>query len=236
VSQAHQQADADPSILRASMDAKATVKVGPFSRGGNSRTGTQACDHDFKSEANVTPWGIFLPKYDDLTLYFTPSKVTSDFIVDMLERWWRDNRVRFPLIKTLMLDLDNGPENHSRRTQFMARMVEFAHKYQLNIRLVYYPPYHSKYNRIERCWGILENHWNGDLLDTVGTVLQFAKSMTWKGKHPVVELVEGIYQTGVKLSGKAMAAVESQLQRLPNLGKWFVDILVSAPAPHDLEI
>jgi transposase len=26
---------------------------------------------------------------------------------------------------------------------------------------VYYPPYHSKYNLIERCWGILENHWNG---------------------------------------------------------------------------
>jgi transposase len=28
---------------------------------------------------------------------------------------------------------------------------------------VYYPPYHSKYNLIERCWGILEQHWNGTL-------------------------------------------------------------------------
>jgi transposase len=26
------------------------------------------------------------------------------------------------------------------------------------------PPDHSKYNPIERCWGILENHWNGTLL------------------------------------------------------------------------
>jgi Rhodopirellula transposase DDE domain len=25
----------------------------------------------------------------------------------------------------------------------------------LEIKLVYYPPYHSKYNLIERCWGIL---------------------------------------------------------------------------------
>jgi hypothetical protein len=231
VSQAHQQAEADPSILRISMDAKATVKVGPFSRRGKNRTGVRACDHDFKTDASLTPWGLFLPQHDDLTLYFTSSNVTSDFIVDMLERWWLDNRSRFPLIKTLMLDLDNGPENHSRRTQFMARIVEFVHKYQLNIRLVYYPPYHSKYNPIERCWGILENHWNGDLLDSVDTVLNFAKSMTWKGNHPVVELVQGLYQTGVKLSAKAMAALETQLRRLPNLGKWFIDILVSTPAP-----
>ena len=208
------------------MDAKATVQVGPFSRAGKSRTGTAACDHDFKAEANLTPFGIFLPKHDDLTIYFTSSKVTSDFIADMLERWWQDNRSRFPQIQTLMLDLDNGPENHSRRTQFMARVMEFAYKYRLHIRLVYYPPYHSKYNPIERCWGILENHWNGDLLDTVDTVLKFAKSMTWKGKHPVVELAQGVYKTGVKLSASAMAALEMKLRRLPNLGKWFVDILV----------
>lgn len=213
------------------MDAKATVKVGPFSRGGTNRVKTRACDHDFHPDASLTPWGILVPKYDELSLYFTNSKATSDFIVDMLERWWLDNRSRFPQVKTLMLDLDNGPENNSRRTQFMARIVEFAHKYQLDIRLVYYPPYHSKYNGIERCWGILENHWNGDLLETVDTVLNFAKSMTWKGKHPVVQLVQDVYQLGVKLSAKAMAALETQLQRLPSLGKWFVDILVSTSAP-----
>ena len=78
--------------------------------------------------------------------------------------------------------------------------------------------------------GNLENHWNGDLLDTVATVLNFAKSMTWKGQHPVVQLVPGIYHKGIKLSAKAMAALELQVQRLPGLGKWFVDIRVSAPA------
>ena len=40
----------------------------------------------------------------------------------------------------------------------MKRMVDFAHKYQLNLKLAYYPPYHSKYNPIERAWGVLENH------------------------------------------------------------------------------
>lgn len=103
----------------------------------------------------------------------------------------------------------------------------------MNLRLAYYPPYHSKYNPIERTWGVLENHWNGNILDEIDTVLQFAHSMTWNGHHPVVKLVTQTYQTGVKLTKLAMAEVETQIQRLGelvvndkplNLGKWFIDI------------
>ena len=61
-------------------------------------------------------------------------------------------------------------------------------------------------------------------MDSVDAVLEFAKSMTWKGKHPTVELVTSTYQTGVKLGKEAMAEVEAQISRLPHLEKWFVDI------------
>jgi Rhodopirellula transposase DDE domain len=71
---------------------------------------------------------------------------------------------------------------------------------------------------------MLENHWNGALLDSIDAVLHFTASMTWKGIHPVVELVTTIYHTGVRLSQAAMAEIEAQLARLPELGKWFVDI------------
>jgi hypothetical protein len=77
----------------------------------------------------------------------------------------------------------------------------------------------------QRCWGILENHWNGTLLDAVDTVLQFARTMTWQSKHPVVELVTTTYQTGVSLTKEAMETVEAHIKRLPDLGKWFVDIV-----------
>ena len=90
-----------------------------------------------------------------------------------------------------------------------------AHHTGLTVRLAYSPPYHSKYNPIERCWGILENHWNGALLDSIDTVLQFATTMTWKGQYPVVELVTTTYQTGVKLTKEVMQMVDTQLQRLP---------------------
>ena len=85
--------------------------------------------------------------------------------------------------------------------------------------------YHSKYNPIERCWGILENHWNGALLDSMDAVIQCATTMTWKGKRPVVTLGTTPYQTGVKVTKDAMQMVETQLQRLPGLEKWFVDIV-----------
>jgi len=207
------------------MDAKATVKVGPFARGGKSRVLVQAADHDFAPAATVTPVGIFLPTLGELFVYGVTSKVTSDCLVDRLAQWWEAIRERFAHITTLVINLDNGPENHSRRTQFMQRLIAFVHHYHLTVRLAYYPPYHSKYNPIERCWGILENHWNGALLDSLDTVLQFTRTMTWHGTHPIVELVTTIYQTGVTLTKAAMETVEAQLTRLPTLGKWFIDIV-----------
>ena len=207
------------------MDARATVTVGPFARGGKSRIPTVATDHDFHPEATVTPVGLFLPALDALFLYGIISKVTSDCRVDCLGWWWEVVHDRFAHSTTLVINLDNGPENHSRRTQCMQRLVEFAQLTGLAVRLAYSPPYHSKYNPIERRWGILENHWNGALLDSLEAVLRFATTMTWKGKEPVVALVTTTYQTGVKLTKDAMKMVEAQLQRLPGLDKWFVDIV-----------
>jgi hypothetical protein len=115
----------------------------------------------------------------------------------------------------------------------MRRLLEFVERYRVNIRLAYYPPYHSKYNPVERCWGILEQHWNGSLLDSVDAVIHYARTMTWKGKNPVVELVTTTYPSGVKLTKEAMNAVETHLLRLPSLEKWFVDITFASPDLRD---
>ena len=221
----------DPSLLRLSRDAQATVLIGSFSRRGQTRVVVRAMEHDFRPDQTLTPWGIFLPEQNELYVYFTASGVTADFIVDRLCDFWQTARDRFPQVTTLLVNQDNGPENHSRRTQFMKRMTELVDTFRITVQLAYYPPYHSKYNPIERVWGVLEKHWNGSLLDTMDTVLKFAQTMTWKGIHPVVKLVNKTYPKGVKLTRKAMDALEKRFERLPGLDKWFVKI---APVPFAL--
>ena len=224
-------ADKDETVLRLSWDAKATIKIGDFARGGKNRLERKGSDHDFKAEGILNPFGILLPSWDDLTLYFTKSSVTSDFIVDMLERWWGKKQKQFPKVNTLVINQDNGPEIQSRRTQFLKRMVDFAWRHGLLIRLAYYPPYHSKYNAIEHGWGVLENHWNGELLNAIEVVLGFARTMTWNGKNPTVELVNALYPTGVRLSPAEMKVVEQRVTRDTDLGKWFLDIDGRKPKP-----
>ena len=207
------------------MDCKATVNIGEYSRGGKTRGDNQAADHDMGCKEKHTPFGLVDEDGGQLRLVFGSSAKTGDFIVDSLEAWWEDlppeERDGFSL---LQIKADNGPESNGRRTQFLKRMVGFADLIGKPVQLLYYPPYHSKYNPVERCWGILEKHWNGAKLVDVDAMLGWAKSMTWKGIHPVVELSRKVYQKGVSLSKEAMQKVEARLERNPALPKW--DILI----------
>ena len=171
------------------------------------------------------PFGLLEVVSGRLTIFMGTSRETSDFIADAIERWWTTHPEHGASIRKLTIDLDNGPENASCRTQFIKRMVAFADLYQLEIELVYYPPYHSKYNPIERCWGILEQHWNGTLLNSVDTVLEWARTMTWKGVHPIVELLDKTYEKGVRIAKKAFQIFEARLQRDEVLPKYYVRIL-----------
>ena len=89
---------------------------------------------------------------------------------------------------------------------------------------MYYPPYHSKYNAIERCWAALEKHWNATLLSEVETVVAWAQTMTWKGIAPIVSLSKAVYQKGVRTSKAVMRDVERFITRNPLLPNW--DLLI----------
>ncbi len=152
------------------------------------------------------------------------SKVTADFMVDRLEELWPRLRAENPEVEVLVINADNGPESDGRRTQWLKRLAEFSTAHDIVIQLAYYPPYHSKYNPIERVWGVLENHWNGELLSTAEKALGMARSMTYKGLNPVVTLVTKTYQTGVRLTKKAMKEFAPQISRMAGLEKWFLTI------------
>jgi len=226
VDRVNRQADESRETLRLSIDTKAKVNIGDFSRDGKTREKEPegALDHDIAPDAQLVPYGIFDPANDFLSITFGTSIETSDFIVDCLEQWWEENKMRHNLIKELVINLDNGPHINSRRTQFIKRMTEFVDKTGLILRLIYYPPYHSKYNPIERCWGILEQHWNGTLLSSIEKTLEWARTMTWNGVHPVVHLLDAVYQKGVTLTKKAMKIYEDRIERSETLPMWDVTI------------
>ena len=223
VHKANKAADNNQKEIRISIDAKARMNIGNFSRGGRNRVLTKAEDHDLDVKEKLTPFGFYLPEHDDLFLFFTEGYASSDFIVDCLEEIWPEIKAQYG-VDILTLNMDNGMENSSSRTQFIKRLVEFADNSNITINLAYYPPYHSKYNPIERVWGVYENHICGDIMDTVETTLKFAESMTYNGKNPVVKLTEKIYGTGAKVGKKAMEKYNEFVERLPSLEKWSVTI------------
>jgi hypothetical protein len=216
-------ADETDGVIRISIDTKASVKVGPFSRGGYSRNEVKAGDHDFQPDTILKPFGIFLPAYNENYFYFTDSYATADFMVDSLEDLWPMIKARFNP-HTIAINADNGPENNSRRSQYMNRLIDFAIKNEVSISLIYYPPYHSKYNPVERVWGVLENHWKGQLLDSVEKVVGLARTMTYNGINPVVKFINQAYEKGVKLTKSSMQKLENMIERVKGIEKWAVDI------------
>ncbi len=99
------QADQTEGVLRISMDTKAAIKVGPFSRGGYSRRKKKAADHDFNPECVLKLFGILVPRHDQPFLFFSGSSATPDLMIDSLQHIW-------PKLKT------EYPKNRIKRTLF----------------------------------------------------------------------------------------------------------------------
>jgi Rhodopirellula transposase DDE domain len=213
--------------LRVSIDSKAKVKIGNLSRGGKARTlePKRADDHDTQWNATLVPFGILNMHSDQLSIYMGQSAETSDFIVDCLTLWWQENQTDYLELEEWVIDLDGGAATRSNRTQFIKRMVELSQTIGIKIRLIYYPPYHSKYNPIERCWAALENYWNGAILDSVETALQWTSNMVWKGIAPIVSLIDGTYEKGIKVLPEVLSRYQPFWQRSATLPRWDITIL-----------
>src|SRR6267143_7042200 len=72
-------------VQRWSIDGKATVKIGEFSRGGRTRGDHRASDHDRGGKEKYVPCGIVDEASAALHITFGSSYKTSDFLVDTIE-------------------------------------------------------------------------------------------------------------------------------------------------------
>jgi hypothetical protein len=59
-------------------------------------------------------------------------------------------------------------------------------------------------------------------LDTV--TVEWAKSMTWKGLKPLVEVLQTVYKKSVKITKKAFNPINDRIIRHPLLPKYYLTI------------
>ena len=175
--------------------------------------------------SKLVPGGILETKSRKPFIFFCDNNKTSDFIFDGIIFWWESVKSIYKSIDKIVINLDNGPECSGRRSYFLQRMVEFVDKYGIEVRLVYYPPYHSKYNSIEHYWGGLERSWNGYLLDSIETVLNRAENFSWKGQKTTTILFKKEYKKGLTLNVKEKRDLEKRIKRSIELPIYDITIL-----------
>ena len=101
VKRENQASDEREDSLRISIDTKAKVDLGNFSRGGKSRgrEANKASDHDMQAKDKLVPFGILDVLGGALTIILGTSRETSDFLADCLQQWWDENEERYAEIR-----------------------------------------------------------------------------------------------------------------------------------------
>ncbi|CDN10145.1 hypothetical protein RintRC_7286 [Richelia intracellularis] len=103
-----------------SMDCKATVNIGGYSRGEKTRGDNQAQDHDMGCTEKHSLCGI-VDGHSGQLFYInfgSSSYKTRDFIVDTLIQWWKTMTSEQKQDTELtQIKVDNGPESSGVRTQ-----------------------------------------------------------------------------------------------------------------------
>jgi hypothetical protein len=113
------------SVKRLSIDCKATVHIGAYSRAVSHGVTTKPVITDMGCKEKYVPCGIVDEDSAELTITFGSSYKTSDFIVDALAAKWDALDAHEKAATSLLhIKMDNGPESSGRRTQFLHRMVQ----------------------------------------------------------------------------------------------------------------
>jgi len=169
------------SAMLISIDVKNKTAIGAFSKGGKSRLGAKAADHDY-CDHFLYPIGLLDIKSKVVRFAFSQGKPTAGQIWDLIESYYIESFLAGNKYKALGIKADNGGSNQS--WEFRLRALEFAAKYKIVVEFIYLPPYHSKYNDVEHVFGTLQKHWGGLVLDTEEMTRLAATTMTYKGKNP----------------------------------------------------
>ena len=195
-----------------SVDTKKKELVGVFKNAGAKwdRDPVLVNDHDFRSDADgiAVPYGVYDLQANRGTLFVGTSYDTPWFAVDCIEKWWRsEGQQRYPGADCLAILADGGGSNGSRcRAWKMGLQRRLCDRHGLSVTVAHYPPGASKWNPIEhRLFSELSKNWAGRPLDSLETILKYArKTTTNTGLHVRAHLVRRRYEKGIKVTDAQM--------------------------------
>lgn len=208
------------NIAVISIDDKNRKKIGNVSDNGYSWFKREALDHDTNFDCTIVPFGILDLKTNETFVYCSKSSSTANFKVDCIENYLIKKKEHYN-IKRLVIFLDNGPKNSSRRTLWIKCLIDLAKRHNISIELAYYPPYHSKYNMIERYWARLQLSWNGLIINTIDELIKVINKVTWKDVTTKAYFIKKNYKKGITIDKEKMINLENKhIYRTEGIEKW----------------
>ena len=185
-----------------SMDVKKKEMLGNFKRNGTVSCIGQpkALDHDFPTFADgtIVPHGIYDMLMNVGYLTLGTSHDTAEFSCNCFATAWSNHlQWIYPNARTIAILCDGGGSNSSSHHIVKQELIKLAKMLELNILMIHYPPYCSKYNPIEhRMFGPLTRSWSGAPLLSLEDARQRAEmTKTKKGLSIIATVNQRTYET-----------------------------------------
>lgn len=183
-----------------SIDTKKKELIGNFKRDRKVLALGQpkSFDHDFGtfSDGQIVPHGIYDVAKNVGYMTIGTSHDTSKFVCDNIERVWNQHlRAQYPAANTIVVLCDGGGSNSSTHRIAKQDLMDLASKLDMNLLVMHYPPYCSKYNPIEhRLFSQITRSWSSaPLLSLEDAARRAAETTTSKGLTVYVDINNKTY-------------------------------------------
>lgn len=222
-----------------SIDTKKKELIGNFKRDGKALSVGQpkSNDHDFETfaEAKIVPHGIYDVTKNVGYLTLGTNHDTSKFVCDNIARVWnQDLHRQYAQAHTIVILCDGGGSNSSSHRIVKQDLMDLANRLNMNIFVMHYPPYCSKWNPIEhRLFSQITRSWSGaPLLSIEQAAQRAARTTTSKGLTVHVNINNKTYDIQRPIDNDYERRLKWQVVHRPKLPKW--NYLVKPDNPSQL--
>jgi transposase len=168
--------------------------------------------HDFPDPEvpKAAPYGVYDIGANEGWMEVGSDHDTVQFAVNAIKRWWQTMGIeRYPRATRLMVTADAGGSNGYRNKLWKVELAKLAAETGLAITVCHYPPGTSKWNKVEhRLFSFISINWRGRPLTSYRTIVELAAATTTRtGLKVQAEWDDGVYQKGIKITDKALAAL-----------------------------